>query len=400
MRILHILDHSLPVQSGYAFRSAAIIREQQRLGLKCFVVTGAKHGRTPVPMETVDGVTVYRTAAEPAWWGRGPILGQLEVIRSLRTRILEVIAIAKPDILHAHSPCLNGLAGLGLALPLVYELRSSWEDAAVSSGTTTEGSLRYRASRWLESTVLRAADAVTVICDGLREEVVRRGVPAGRVTVVPNAVDTEMFAPRSGDQSPMRARFGLTGFYVVGFVGSFFAWEGLDVLISAMPALLHERSDVRVMLVGSGPHEPALRERVSQLGLSERVVFTGQAPHDAVLDYYDAIDLLVYPRTPMRLTNMVTPLKPLEAMALGKVFVASDVGGHRELVRDGINGLLFRAGDSSALAQIIAKISGEPSLAERLRAGGLDFVHRERLWRHVVPRYSAVYEAVQSHSRA
>jgi PEP-CTERM/exosortase A-associated glycosyltransferase len=284
-----------------------------------------------------------------------------------------------------------GLAALGLGKPVVYELRSSWEDAAVSNGQTAEGSVRYRLSRALETYVLRRADAVTTICSGLRDDVIARGVSADRVTIIPNAVDVERFANRPAATTDMRARYSLQGKSVVGFAGSFFAWEGLPLLIEALPLMLRERNDVRVLLVGSGPDEAAVRAAVERFGVAEQVIFTGQVKHAEVDALYDAMDVLVYPRLPMRLTNMVTPLKPLEAMALSKVFIASDVGGHRELIEDGRTGLLFKAGDARSLADTVLKTLADPALQRRVTEAGLRFVRDERTWKHSVAGYESVY---------
>src|SRR5262245_54307915 len=210
MRILHVLDHSLPTQSGYSFRSQAILREQRALGWETVQVTSPKHGATAPPLETVDGIEFHRVAPTKGWMGSLPVLDQIDVVRQLRRGLRKIVAATRPDVIQAHSPCLNALAALGLGKPLVYEMRSSWEDAAVSSGTTVEGSVRYRLSRALETYVLKRADAVTTICEGLREEVRRRGVPAERITVVPNAVDADELAHPSGSVGDLRAQFGLT----------------------------------------------------------------------------------------------------------------------------------------------------------------------------------------------
>lgn len=391
MRILHVLDHSLPVQSGYSFRSQAILREQRNLGWQTVQITSSKHGKFSAPIETAAGMDFVRVAASQGALSRLPAGDQMSVVLDLRRRLKALIDETQPDIVQAHSPCLNALAALGLGKPLVYELRSSWEDAAVSSGTTTEGSLRYRLSRALETYVLKRADAVTTICEGLRKDVLARGVRADRVTVVPNAVDPDEFTKHPSSALDLRAKYGFEDKCVVGFAGSFFAWEGLPLLMEAMPEILEHRPDVRVLLVGKGPDEPAVRAAVSRMSLESHVVFAGQLPHDQVSAAYDAIDILAYPRTPMRLTEMVTPLKPLEAMALAKVFVASDVGGHKELVNDGVTGVLFKAGDRHALAEAIVRVANDPALRRSLQAAGPQFIRQERTWAHVVRRYEPVY---------
>jgi PEP-CTERM/exosortase A-associated glycosyltransferase len=224
---------------------------------------------------------------------------------------------------------------------MVYEVRGFWEDAAVDHGTTREGSVRYRLSRRLETFAMRRADAVTTICEGLKHDIVSRGIPAGKVTVVPNAVDTEGFFIGGRPDETLKRALGLEGAPVIGFIGSFYAYEGLALLLDALPHMLERRPALRVLLVGGGPQESALKAQAASLGVSGQVVFVGRVPHAEVNRYYDLVDVLCYPRLPMRLTELVTPLKPLEAMAKGKVILASDVGGHRELIEEGENGFLF-----------------------------------------------------------
>jgi PEP-CTERM/exosortase A-associated glycosyltransferase len=415
MRILHILDHSLPLHSGYTFRTAAILREQRRLGWETFHLTGAKQGALSALEETASGLHFFRTPVTTTAWARWPVLNQVAIVRGLSRRLAEVVEQIKPDILHAHSPALNGLAALSIArryrLPLVYEVRAFWEDAAVDHGTTHEGSLRYRLTHALETHVLQRANAVTCICEGLRSDIVGRGIPAGKVTVIPNAVDVEQFSlggeadlalkaqlglpvsPLTPSPSPPRGEGSADGARVLGFIGSFYAYEGLALLLEALPGLLQQAPDVRVLLVGGGPQDQALKEQARALNIADQVVFTGRVPHAEVNRYYDLIDVLIYPRLSMRLTELVTPLKPLEAMAQGQLFIASDVGGHRELIRDGETGVLFRAGDAADLTAKTLELLAHPERWPALKANGRRFVEEERTWRNSVGRYQAIYEA-------
>ncbi|MBW7930593.1 MAG: glycosyltransferase, exosortase A system-associated [Gammaproteobacteria bacterium] len=392
MRILHVFDHSLPVQSGYAFRSAAILREQRRLGWETLQVTGPKQGPATGLVEDFEELRFHRTPPATGMAARLPVLDQLAVVSALKRRIAEIVRSEKPDILHAHSPCLDAMAAFGHGKPVVYELRSSWEDAAVSSGVTTEGSLRYRASRWLETRALHRADAITTICEGLRRDVILRGIPGDKITVVPNSVHVPA-APAAGqpDGESQRDKYGLRGCCVVAFIGSFFAWEGLVSLIEALPLVLQQRPDARLLLVGAGPDEAAMRAAAARCGVEAQVIFAGQVPHREVAALYAMVDVLAYPRLPMRLTEMVTPLKPLEAMAMRKVFVASDVGGHRELVEDGVTGLLFKAGDRAALAAALLRAADDAALRARLVDAGFRHVSGERSWARAVQQYVPVY---------
>jgi PEP-CTERM/exosortase A-associated glycosyltransferase len=204
-------------------------------------------------------------------------------------------------------------------------------------------------------------------------------------------VDIAAFEPGGAADETLKASLGLTDATVVGFIGSFYAYEGLDLLLQALPELIARHPALRVLLVGGGPQEAALKSQAQALGVADKVVFTGRVPHAEVQRYYDLIDVLAYPRHSMRLTELVTPLKPLEAMAQGRVMVASDVGGHRELIRQGETGWLFTAGSAEALANSIIELLHERGRWPELRRTGRQFVEVERNWATSVARYRQPY---------
>jgi PEP-CTERM/exosortase A-associated glycosyltransferase len=396
LRILHVLDHSIPLHSGYTFRTRSILQQQRALGWETFHLTSPKQGPAPQAHETVDGLGFYRTAPGGAMKDRLPVLNQLAVIDRLAARLLEVAREIKPDVLHAHSPALNAIAALRvgrrLGIPVVYEIRAFWEDAAVDHGTSREWGLRYRVTRAMETWALKRVDAATTICEGLRAEIVGRGIPAHKVTVIPNAVDVSDFSVDGARDEALAAHLGLEGKAVLGFIGSFYAYEGLDILLQALPAMLASNPAIRVLLVGGGPQDAALKQQANALGVADKVIFTGRVPHHEVQRYYNLVDVLVYPRLKMRLTDLVTPLKPLEAMAQGRLLVASDVGGHQELIDDGRTGVLFGAGDARALAQKTLELLASPQRWPALREQGRRFVENERSWQASVARYINVYK--------
>jgi PEP-CTERM/exosortase A-associated glycosyltransferase len=310
-------------------------------------------------------------------------------------RIEDIVRQRRPDVIHAHSPVLNAIPALRVGrrfdIPVVYEVRAFWEDAAVDHGTARDGGPRYRLSRAIETWALKRADAVTTICEGLRSEIVARGVEAQKVTVIPNAVDIDKFAAGRNPDESLKEKLGLKGCAVLGFIGSFYAYEGLPLLLEALPKMLAVEPRLRLLLVGGGPQEASLRELADSLGLRDKVVFSGRVPHSEVQRYYDLVDVLVYPRLSMRLTELVTPLKPLEAMAQGRLLVASDVGGHRELIRDGETGVLFKAGDAEALARKVLDLLADRQAWAPMREAARRFVERERNWALSVGRYRDAY---------
>ncbi len=283
-------------------------------------------------------------------------------------------------------PCWPGKRA---GLPVVYECRAFWEDAAVDHGTTREGSARYRLTRWMESWVFRRVGHVVCICDGLRREIVGRGIPAERVGIVPNGVQ-RLDDCESVKQSG-RIRIEKDEGPVLGFLGSFYRYEGLDLAVRAVAALRGGAPGIRLLLVGGGPEETSLRMLTSELGLGEHVVFTGRVAKSEIPNYYSKIDIALFPRRSMRLTELVTPLKPLEAMERGCLVVASDVGGHRELIEKGVTGELFEPDSVSAICNAVTALIAEPDKQAALRAAAHRFVVEDRGWPELVKRYPAIY---------
>ncbi len=398
MRILHILDHSLPLQSGYVFRTMGILGEQRARGWETLQLTTPKHYANSAPRETVGGWVFHRTPRPNSLVSKLPVVGQLAVITATAARLRELVQEFRPDILHAHSPVLNALAAFRIATkhgpPVVYEVRSFWEDAALEHGTATAAGPRYHVTRYLETRAFRHADAVTAISEGLRGDIVARGISAKKVTLVPNAVSADQFAPSRAMNEALAARLGVVGMNVLGFAGSFYSYEGLDLLLEALSKVLAAKPGTKILLIGGGPEEARLKAISETLGLGDKVVFTGRVPHDEVQDYYQLIDILVYPRISGRLTELVTPLKPLEAMAQERIVLASDVGGHKELIEHGRTGYLFKAGDVEDLARSVLSILDHRGDWSRIRASGRAFIERERTWQSVVARYQDVYARV------
>ena len=394
-RILHVLDHSFPITDGYAFRSAQIMRFEQANGWQVEALTSAKQGELQERVEIHEGLVFHRTPVPTKPHHHLPLMDQWGIVTSLKSRLCEVIKEFQPDILHVHSPALNGLAacsvGKRLGIPVVYEIRAFWEDAAVDSGACREGDLRYRVTRAMESRVCRKADHVVTICNGLREDLIARGFSSDKISVVANAVDIERFTSEPARDTQLSIELGLNPGKTLGFIGSFYAFEGLHVLIDAMPEILSQDPDVRLLLVGGGVEERNLHRQSRHLGLEGKVIFTGRVPHNEVERYYGLIDLLVYPRVSMRITELVTPLKPLEAMAQGKPVLASNVGGHRELIDNDVTGTLFTADSSPSLAKSALAILSAPDKTRDICDAAREMVTSQRCWKTNINHYDTIY---------
>jgi glycogen(starch) synthase len=398
-RILHVLDHSLPLHSGYTFRTRAILKAQQAAGLDVRAITGLRHtGANQIAgpsVEEIDGLTFHRTpgtASGPAgmreWREIGRLAAAIEVL----------VKEWRPDVIHAHSPALCGIAAERVAsrhgIKLVYEIRAFWEDAAVENGAGRAGSLKYRLTRELENGAVAGADAVVTICRGLRDDLVARGYPGEKISIVPNGVDLTLFGAAPKRSAALAKQLTLWKGPVIGFIGSFYDYEGLDVLIAAMPALLERVPQARLLLVGGGPMEPQLKAQAEASPAASAIRFVGRVPHAEVERYYALADVLAYPRKASRLTELVTPLKPLEAMAQDKLVAASAVGGHCELIVDGKTGTLFAPDDPQACADALAGLLAASKRWDAMRKAARRHVAQNHDWARNVQRYLAVYQAL------
>jgi len=400
-KVLHVLDHSLPLHSGYAFRSQNILQCQRNLGWRPCAATSIKHqmglknDSGSSTEEQIDGIRFYRSDFNSRMTGQ--YSSQFQVIAKLWALLKRVIAIEQPDVLHVHSPALNVLPALvlgrKLGIPVVYEIRAFWEDAAVDHGSYREFSWKYRLVHALETWACRRVSHLAVLCEGIKQDLQQRGIGENHMTIVPNGIHAEDFQPCPADEE-LRHAWGLDGKIVIGFVGSFYRYEGLDVLVEAFARLLKKRNDLVLLLVGGGEVEEELKAQVHHLSLTSHVVFTGRIPHERIPGVYGLFDFLVYPRNSIRLTELVTPLKPLEAMAMEKPVVASDIGGHRELIRDGETGVLFQAGNIESLAQNLEELLQYPDRVQQLVKRGKAWVTQERSWVKIVRQYISIYQKV------
>jgi len=395
LKILHILDHSLPLHSGYTFRSQSIFREQVKRGWEPVIMTSPKHEenwkKECQPQETIGNFRYYRCGRIARSL---PFLTEKRMMQAMENRILQIGSKEKPDILHAHSPVLNGFpalkAGRKLNLPVVYEIRAFWEDAAVDHGTYTEGSWKYRLTQGLETKVCRQVDHVGVLCEGLKNDLIKRGIPAEKITPVFNGVNPDDFKTVPPDQE-FQEKWNLKDKTVIGFIGSFYRYEGLDLLVKAFAKIAAERENAVLLFVGGGEMTQELKTLADSLDVGDRLYMPGRIPHERVPGVYAMIDVLAYPRYSMRLTELVTPLKPLEAMAMGKPLIASDIGGHRELIRNNETGLLFRAGDVDRLAASLMKILDDTDLRETLKKQGPLWVRKNKTWGKTTEVYEDIY---------
>ncbi|HEX20385.1 MAG TPA: glycosyltransferase, exosortase A system-associated [Acidiferrobacteraceae bacterium] len=397
LKILHILDHSLPLHSGYTFRSQNIFRSQIKRGWQPIVVTSPKHESglktDHAPDETLDGIPYYRSGA--SHYSALPFVTERRLMHRLAARIEEIALKEKPDVLHAHSPVLTAFpalkVGKKLGLPVIYDIRAFWEDAAVDHGTYKEGSWKYRLTRYMETRACRQADQVAILCQGLKDDLINRGISKDKIHIVGNGVNIEDFNQNDPDLA-FQKQWGLNNKKIIGFIGSFYRYEGLDILIEAFAKIAQQQTDAMLLLVGGGPVESELKKQIEKLGIGDRVVMPGRLPHQQVPGLYALCDVLVYARYANRLTELVTPLKPLEAMAMGKALIASNIGGHRTLITHDETGLLFEPENSDNLAKALDQVLTDDAYRLRLEQTGQAWVRENRTWDKTTAVYIELYD--------
>jgi len=297
------------------------------------------------------------------------------------------------DLFHAHSPYPNAFHAAELARassrPWIYEVRGMWEESDAACGATASEDFRMRRDAETEAVLL--AHRVVVISRGLRDELASRGVPERKIHVVPNGVDTARFQPIPRDDE-LAHKLGLGGRTIIGYVSLLRKFEGLDTLIEAAALLARQGSNTACLIVGDGPDFARLKGLAEGIDNRCRIVLTGRVPHTDIMRYYSLIDVFVVPRIRARVCEMVTPIKPLEAMCMAKAVVVSDVGGLTELVADGVTGLTFAAGSPEALAAQCRVLIDNPRLRCELGRRAREWVLAERDWKQVVKAYREVYE--------
>jgi len=402
-RVLHVLDHSWPVLDGYAQRSRSIIKAQSEIGMLPRVVTGPLHEIDDPASEeiTLDDIRYSRSPigdgmAARAIRQRWPVLREFAVVRTLRRRLESLLAAEHFDLMHAHSPALCGLAAWQASrathTPFVYEIRSFWEDSDLAARKSAGKRLRYRLSRDLETFVVRRAGAVIGISRSILQDLQQRNIPDSKLYCVPNGVDASRFMPRPRDAA-LTSSLQLDGVPTLGFLGTFFPWEGVPWLVRAA-AKLHETGvKFKLLIIGDGAEASNVRRAIAETSSGAFVSYLGRIANADVERYYSVMDVLVYPRRKVRIAELVTPLKPLEAMAAGKAVLGSDVGGIRELVDPEVTGLLFSPEDISDFCSQAERLLRNAALRDSLGNRARQKMLEDRDWRVLARGYESAYRA-------
>ena len=397
LRVLHLLTSSLPhTQSGYTMRSHALLRAQSSVGLDVRAVTRLGYpviiGKPAAQATDVIDAVTYRRVL-PVRSQAAPI-ARLTQMSRLLAREVEAF---HPHVLHTTTNYVNALVTQAVArsygLPWVYEMRGVLECTWVASRPPSQqtealSSERFALLRAKEAEMARQADAVVVLSRVQAEDLAARGVEPTRITVVPNAVDQEVLEAPRYLPADARQRLGLprSGLWV-GSVSSLVGYEGFDVLVRAVACCRAQGVDIRCAVVGDGVSRPELVALAGELGLETSVcILPGRVDRATALDWYQALDVFCVPRLDTPVCRLVTPLKPMMAMALGRPVVASDLPALSELTVSATN-RSFPAGDVEALSRVLTRLAtGEPlpSTRQTLPTWSSNAVRQAEIYKELV----------------
>ncbi|MFK9093520.1 glycosyltransferase family 4 protein [Bacillus salipaludis] len=392
--IVHVLNKSLPEVNGYTIRSSEIVEHQKNSDLHPVVITKLGYSFDSEVVESIrreihNGIEHYRLMDVNGF--KINEVPMSDYFRTYADQIARALRQIKPAMVHAASNFQNALPALKVAqkyhIPSVYEVRGLWHDTQATKITGFENSERYLLHEKYELICCQTADRVVTISQSLKEHLINKGIPEEKIYFVPNGVDVKKFKPQLPN-SELKKKYDLDNKLVIGFIGSVTHYEGLDYLLKALLVLKKMEIPFSFLLVGDGKALPELKQLAREIQLEEEIIFVGRIPHDEVKEFYSVIDVFPFPRTKAKVCQLVTPLKPFEAMAMGKLVLVSDIPALREMVIDGETGLVFKAEDVSSLVECLQQVENNKHLAKQ----GRKWVVKNRAWDQLAKAYHEIYQ--------
>ena len=391
--VFYLLHNSLPHNSaGYATRTHGLLSELNRIGWDVDGVTRLGYpydmpGQAEIPdvplHEVVGNVDYRRLLTGRQIEKKNPLFDYTE---RYSKSLVELAERERPAIIHAASNHWNGLTAVKtarkLGIPSIYEVRGLWEVTRGSRNPEWAQSNMFKYIARMEADAAKGATRVFAITEALREEMIRRGVDGEKIQIVPNGVDTNRFTPIPKDEE-LASQLGVAGKTVIGYVGSVLDYEGIELMIEAAEILNRTREDFHVLIVGDGAELERFQHHVEENELEHVVTFTGRVPHEDVERYYSLIDITPFPRLPLPVCEMVSPLKPFEAMAMGKAVISSDVAALKEIVTPGHNGYLHEKGSTESLIEQLTRLLDDPEHTRQIGTQAREWVVKNRDWARI-----------------
>jgi glycosyltransferase involved in cell wall biosynthesis len=399
-RVIFALHSSLPWhRAGYAIRTQHILKHLKLGGLEITAVTRPgfpwvleAHGdrASYSPEDEIDGISYQRLSDEKLELKDG----ENSYIQGYAKLLAHLAKKNESRIIHASSNYLNGLAGAmaarligGLA---VYEMRGLWHMSRSVMEAGYENSDHYRYCEIMELVAAHESHAVVVLSQSFKHYLIERGIDAEKIHVIPNAVDIDYFSPVQRDEK-LVSELGLQGRMVIGFLGSLTGYEGIDLLIQAVSKLIREGYPLDMVIAGTGYAEKSLRKEAGRTAAGKHIHFVGHVPFEQIKSYYSVSDILPFPRKDIPACRLVPPLKILEAMAMEKAIIVSNLPPLTEIIRHEKTGHVCRANDANDLAMAVESLVNRPEHQRDMGKAAREWVRAERSWAEVAKKFVAVY---------
>lgn len=390
---LFVLHSSLPEHTaGYTIRTQSILKELLEAGSDiCAVTRPGFPGEVAPEPPPIDGVRYMRLSdAKDAGFS------DKDFISLYSSRLQEISTDRRPRIIHASSSYVNGLAAQDAAvemkIPCVYEVRGLWYLSKAVKEPKFYRSEVCRYFKYMETLAMKGASHVVTLSHAMKNELGTMGIPDDKISVIPNAVDTERYKPRHKNIA-LRKKYNIDNKFVIGFIGSVTLYEGLDLLLDAVHRLA-EQYAIALVVAGSGYAEGELREQVKNLGIQEQVQFLGKIDSKDVPHWYAAFDCCAFPRKDFEVCRYVPPMKFLEPMAAGIPVIMSNLPPLIETVKDGETGLVCQTDSTASLASCVEQYINYPELRQRISENARRFVVANRQWKMVAEQIRDLHETL------
>lgn len=405
--ILHILNISLPNISGYSIRSHFILKHQKNF-VHPFALTHPEIFRKKEP-DIIENIIYFRFPPDLGYtlFFKPRIFQRLKVanfykwfyyhlLKTSQIYLQKLVKTQKIELIHAHSigdfsKYVEKIAK-NYKLPYIYEVRGFLEDTRVGLGILKEKSRSYMKRQKKITSLIKKADLIITLGKSMKEELINQGIREDLIKIVPNGVDTISLCPKPPNIN-LKQKLGINKKYIIGYIGSVRRIEGIEVLIKAMKILIRKNISVHLLIIGiyNLSYYKELKKISKKLGIEKDISFIGSVPHSKIREYYSFIDIIVIPRKNIRVNRLVTPLKPLEGMAMGKVVLTSDLPALRELVKPNISGDLFESGNYVGLANKLIYYISNPEARDNLGKKAREFVEKNFTWSTIIKKYISIY---------
>lgn len=406
--ILHLLKTSYPSLSGYTVRSHFILTNQKSFA-NPYAVVDPYFIRKEKP-DIIENNIYYRYPPNlKLRLFNNYNFSQLSILASLSKKIYisllktplpfvrTIVKKKKIDLIHGHTYATFSSFGERIAreekIPFIYEVRGFWEDSRVAVGRLKEFGYQYMKIRKIETKLMKKADFLITLGKMMKKEISSRGIEEEKIFIVPNGVDIEQFQPEASNAN-LKHILKIEEKKIIAYIGSIQEIEGIETLIKALKIVKKEIKNTVLLLIGScyKPYKLKLKKLIKKLGINNSVRFIGQIEQRKIKNYYSIIDIIIIPRIDARVCRLVTPLKQLEAMAMKKIVITSDLPALCETVKPRVSGDIFKTGNSEDLADKIIYYLNNQEISNRLREKAREYVQNNHNWKKIAKKYKILYE--------